>query len=103
MQVALRHNLKMKHYFGFMILSSFGLLISTYSVCLHYSCFRKAAILNSPAYPAVEALIAIHPPAVHWSLLFDTLYHMMEDMHTNGLKIHTNNYNHGHMLKDLKL
>lgn len=74
---AFRHNLQ--------ILSNFG-LISTYSVCLHYSRFRKAAILYSLAYPAVEVLVAINPPAVHWSLQFDTLYHMMEDMHTNGLK-----------------
>jgi len=40
----------------------------------------------SLAYPAAEALIAIHPPAVHWSLQFDTLKHTMEDMNTNGLK-----------------
>ena len=46
------------------------------------------SIHHSLTNPTVKALIYIHRPTMSWSLLLDPLYHMVQQMNTDGLLLH---------------
>lgn len=58
----------------------------SYFVSLHNSCLRLAPISYSLADPAIKSFVHIHPQAMHWSMQFNTIHHMMNHVHAYVLK-----------------